>query len=542
VAVAIGLFALALYLPAIGVGDYSDDDEALDAGIVWEMIRTGDWMFPEFNGEYLPPKPPVFYWAAAAASKVRGRADEFSLRIPSALAGAATVAVTVAGAAPAVGLGEAALAGVMLATMPIMVGESRIGRCDMILTLLVTGCLLLAGPRSPPLSRPARWLFWSLLGLAVLTKGGAGLGLVAFVIVSSSLVERDATQLRDLAHPSVAAFFLIGGSWYVMATAHWGARFVQEQVVGENLDHLLWRSGNTSLAKHLFYYAVPLFSRMLPWSLLLPGALLALRKARTGPSPARFFAIWLLAGIVFFTLVRRKSPYYLLPLAPAVALLVAASVFERGCESLASEPFALGLSRWWVGCLLAVSTLLWASTVAVRGAACEVQAVASGIGGRPLISIPSLWLLSCSILGLASNARRRHWGGGLVWTLALASAVVMLSDQVSGRLDDCRSLKPFAEKVRSLIGTDERVLFFRLPLPAVALYAQRRIPTLRRADNPPVEPFYLIVPDSLAPKIPPQWSANAVTLGSGYARVFTRRSMGIRLLRIEPLSRPLPGS
>jgi hypothetical protein len=392
------------------------------------------------------------------------------------------------------------------------------------------------------MSRPARWLFWFLLGLAVLTKGGAGLGLVAFVIVSSSLLERDATRLRELAHPSVAAFFLIGGSWYVIAAAHWGTRFVQEQVIGENLDHLLWRSGNTPLAKHLLYYAVPLFSRMFPCSLLLPGALLALRKAGTGRSPPRFFAIWLIAGIVFFTLVRRKSPYYLLPLAPAAALLAAASVFERGCESLASEPFAMGLSRWWVGCLLAVSTLLWASTVAVRGDSCELQAVASGIGGRPLISIASLWLLSCSVLGLASSVRRRHWGSGLFWTLALASAVVMLSDQVCGRLDDCRSLKPFAQKVRSLVGTDERVLFFRLPLPAVVLYAQRRIPTLRAADNPPGEPFYLIVPDSLALKIPPRWLANAATLASGHARVFTRRSMGIRLLRIEPSSRPPPGS
>jgi 4-amino-4-deoxy-L-arabinose transferase-like glycosyltransferase len=541
--VAIGLFALMLYLPAIGVGDYGDDDEALDAGVVWEMIRTGDWLFPEFNGEYLPPKPPLFYWAAAATSKMLGRVDEASLRVPSALAGAATVGITVAGAAPAIGLGPAALAGLMLATMPIM-GESRIGRCDAMLTFLVTACLLLVGTRAPPMSLPALWLFWSLLGLALLTKGGAGLGLVAVVVVSAAFAERNTRRLRELAHPSIAAFVVLGGSWYVIATAHWGMRFVQEQLVGENLHHLLYGAGiprKTSLAAHLVYYVAPLFLRMFPWSLLLPGALLTLRKPAPERSRLLFFAVWLAAGLAFFTLVRRKSPYYLLPLAPAAAVLGAASVFERARDSLTSEPFALGLSRWWVGCLLVASVVLWLAAFAVRGAACGVQAVASGIGGGPLISIPSLWLLSCSVLGLASSVRRRHWGGGLVCTLALASASVLLVDQIGGRLDNCRSLRPFAEKVRSLVGTDERVLFFRLPLPAVTLYAERRIPTLRGADaNPPAEPFYLIVPDSLAPEMPPRWLANAETVASGYARVFTRSSMGIRLLRIEPSSRPPP--
>src|SRR5437762_5307578 len=124
---AISVFALELYLPAVGVGDFNGDDEVRDAGVVREMREAGDWLFPEFNGEYLPPKPPLFYWAAAAVSKARGRADEVSLRLPSALAGAATVGITVAGAAKAVGVGPAALSGLMLATMPIMVGQSRIG-------------------------------------------------------------------------------------------------------------------------------------------------------------------------------------------------------------------------------------------------------------------------------------------------------------------------------------------------------------------------------------------------------------------------------
>jgi 4-amino-4-deoxy-L-arabinose transferase-like glycosyltransferase len=550
-AAAISLFALVLYLPGIGVGDFVGDDEALDAGVVWEMRQTGDWLFPEFNGEYLPPKPPLFYWAAAAVSKVRGRVDEASLRMPSALAGAATVGITVAGATPLVGLGPAALAGLMLATMPIVVGQSRIGRCDMVLTFLVTACLLLVGPaRGPPMSRPVRWLVWSILGLTLLAKGGAGLGLVAVVLISSSLVERDARRLRELLDPSIGALFVLGGSWYLIATVHWGSRFVDEQLVGENLHHLLGGagisdsgSGKTPIAAHLIYYIAPLFLKMAPWSVLIPSALLALRTPVSRQPSLRFFAVWLVAGLAFFTLVSRKSPYYLLPLAPAVAVLAAAWIFDRVRDSFTAELVDLNLSRSWAGCLLAVSVLLWLAAFAVRGASCDVQAVASGVASRPLISIASLWLLSCSIWVLGSAARNRYWGAVIVCMIALMAALTMLEDQIEGPLDDCRSLKPFAEEIRSSVGRAEQVLFFRRPLPAVALYAERRIPTLRDPNaSPPSQPFYLIVPDSLAAEIPAQWLANAETVASGHARVFTRRSMGIHLLRIAPSSPPPPSS
>jgi hypothetical protein len=190
-----------------------------------------------------------------------------------------------------------------------------------------------------------------------------------------------------------------------------------------------------------------------------------------------------------------------------------------------------------------VSALLWLAAFALRGAECAVQAVASGIAGRPLISIVSLFLMSCSVWGLGSAARRRDWGAGLVCSLVLMAAFVWLEDQIDGRLDDCRSLKPFAEEVRKHVGGDERVLFFLRPLPAVALYAERRIPTLRDRDaSPPRQPFYLIVPDSLAAEVPQQWLTNAETVASGHGRVFTRRSMGIHLLRIAPSTPPPPGS
>ena len=122
---------------------------------------------------------------------------------------------------------------------------------------------------------------------------------------------------------SILAFLVIGGAWYVIATVHWGYRFVDEQIVGENLHHLFGGSGisdkgsgTTPLPEHLTYYLLHFFPQTAPWGLLVPLALLGIWRREPQTDRLRLFAVWLLAGLAFFTMVSRKSPYYLLPLAP----------------------------------------------------------------------------------------------------------------------------------------------------------------------------------------------------------------------------------
>ena len=532
-AVAIALATLVLYLPGIGVGDFVGDDEALDAGVVWEMARGGDWLFPEFNGEYLPPKPPLFYWSARVAAAAQGKVDEWSLRAPSAVAAAATVGLTVIGAAPLIGRGAASLAALMFATMPVVRAEARSGRCDMLLTLLVTACLLLvAQPRPAPRARA--WLAWLLLGLAALCKGGAGVGLIFAVLVAEAIVSRDFARVRGLVGVAIVAFVLVGGSWYGLAAWHWGRRFVDEQIIGENLHHLIGGSGISDrgastepLRYHLTYYLGYLFVTTFPWGLSLP---LALPHVWRGTDRSRrFFVYWLAAGMVFFTAVSRKSPYYLLPLTPAVAVLCAAWASERLREALPTSALELGISRRRLTWLFAAAVAAWLGARMLPARRCEIAAVAGGLGAHPLTTIGAVWLLLSSLSALPAG-RRRGFGVLLAATLCAAASVILLADRLDGPLDNCGSLKPFAREVRAHVGPEERVAFFREPLPAVALYAERRIPTAR--ETPPPRPFYLIVPESLASGVPASWIAGGTTVVRGYGRVFTHRRMGIELVRV----------
>jgi len=36
--------------------------ESREGLVVWEMYKTGNWVLPIINGDYVPFKPPLFHW------------------------------------------------------------------------------------------------------------------------------------------------------------------------------------------------------------------------------------------------------------------------------------------------------------------------------------------------------------------------------------------------------------------------------------------------------------------------------------------------
>ena len=538
IACLVGALALGLYLPGLGSSDFVGDDEARDAGVVWQMVRGGDWLFPEFNAEYLPPKPPLFYWEAAIVSKIRGRVDEWSLRLPSAIAGSVLVAMTVGCGARLIGLTNATLAGFLLAVMPVMYGQARIGRCDMTMTVLVVSCLLLFHLSPEPMPRPRRWLFFVLLGLAALAKASAAVGLILVVVLAETTWTRRWSKLRSLVDPSVIAFLVIGGSWYALATWHWGSRFVDEQILGENLRHFFGgvRGSHSTGSSHSdsLNHLVNIFTVTMPWGFFLPLVLFGIPRSpgNCRSSGFRFLVVWLFAGLFFFSLAARKSPYYLLPLAPAVALLVAT---WRSNPDAATPIRDLRLRITWRQILWPIVVTM-AMLLPCLGApswwSCDVGALRTALVVHPFILPTAAAVASVLATQAGLAAHRRNWRAVIFAGWAAMAAGMIIWDFIDGPLTNCSSLRPFANSILKITRPVDRLYFFKMPLPAVALYTERRINTLRDATIEPDPPFYLIVPESLSPEVPRTWLEAATTVASGEGRVFTRRRMGIRLLRI----------
>src|SRR2546426_6912149 len=82
---AAALVALAVVLAALPLGsDVYEGGEAREGLVAREMLRTGDWILPLWNGSVVPSKPPLFHWLAAAAVGLTGAGvTEHTLRAPS---------------------------------------------------------------------------------------------------------------------------------------------------------------------------------------------------------------------------------------------------------------------------------------------------------------------------------------------------------------------------------------------------------------------------------------------------------------------------
>src|SRR5256885_11671001 len=66
---ATALVALAVVLAALPIGsDLYQGGEAREGLVAREMLRTGDWILPLWNGSVVPSKPPLFHWLAAGAA------------------------------------------------------------------------------------------------------------------------------------------------------------------------------------------------------------------------------------------------------------------------------------------------------------------------------------------------------------------------------------------------------------------------------------------------------------------------------------------
>jgi len=239
---AAALVALAVVLAALPIGsDVYEGGEAREGLVVREMLRTGDWILPLWNGSIVPSKPPLFHWLAAGAAGLTGAGvTEHTLRAPSiVLAGLVVLLVFLAGRAWG-GEQVGFLAALVLATTPQFLNEAGDGRVDMTLTTAITGAQLAFVHALRGGGGPTRIVLALCLALAMLAKGPVGPGLVGLTALVSALANRRLGPALRLVRPlPVFVFLAVAGGWYGLAYHHRGMDFVAKQIVSENGEALL---------------------------------------------------------------------------------------------------------------------------------------------------------------------------------------------------------------------------------------------------------------------------------------------------------------
>lgn len=383
----------------LGRPAFWDPGEGRYAEAVREMQLTGRWLQPTLEGERYADKPPTFFWLVAGAFQLLGQTEE-AARLPSAIAGILTIALTVRFGWRRIGPRAALGAGAILATAALFVALARSVRMDALLTLLLTATLfqvytLWTAGRGRP--RTHTWPIYILPALGLLVKGPIAVVLPALVVATVTLVTGERARLARLrpGAGAVAAILLIV-AWYGTAAV----------LAPDYLASFIWRHNvgrffraSSGHAEPLWYYLWVLPVSFLPWSLFLPGALVrAVHRARRGRDCELFLLAWCGTILVFFTLSQAKLATYLLPLFPPLALLVAAWLAAVVRAPRALRERALRIPAYaWIGGMVAVA-IGTPTALAVRHPSFAVPATAALL----LLAFPVLaWR------ALASNRSRR---------------------------------------------------------------------------------------------------------------------------------------
>ncbi len=346
---------LAIFLD-LGRPDFWDPGESRYVETVREMLISGNWLEPTLGFVNYYDKPPGFFWMVGGAFALFGR-TESAARLPSALASGLTIALLVGFAWRRVGRRAALGAGVILATTAQFVALGRSVRMDMVLTLLTTATLLqafvLCERRTFPVtaSRPPTWPLYALPAVGLLIKGPVAVLLPAMVVVAFLLVTRTRPPIARL-RPGAGTFVAVGMvvGWYVV-TAVRAPDYLWTFLWQHNFGRFVGRA----LAGHqepifFFFWILPI--TFLPWTLFLPGALrYAFRRARRRHRLATFLLAWGIVPFVFFTLSRAKLATYLLPIFPALALLVAVYLDRvvRAPAATRARAFRIPALTWSLG-------------------------------------------------------------------------------------------------------------------------------------------------------------------------------------------------
>ena len=472
----LGAAALLTLAAGLGLRDPWAPDEPRYALIAAEMLQSGDWSVTRLGGVIYAQKPPVYFWLLAAAQGLAGLRHGFLL--PSLLAGLGTLALVWDLARRLWSRETAWWAALGLLACLQFTMQVRSAQIDAVLcfftTLSLYGLLrhLLLGPD---------WRWFSLgclaAGAGVMTKGVGFLPLLVLLPWAGMRwagwsVPRLGGGTRWLLGP--AAFFAPLALWLVPLLL----RAQGDPEIAGYLDNLLFRQTITRYADpwHHFQPFWYFFVEVIPWAwfplvLLFPWLVVRwARRWKERDASVVLLSGWIALVLLFFTISSGKRGVYLLPAAPALALLAAPHLGELA-ERLSCRRMLRG--GMFILCLVVAAGSGWLLFLDLERLS-ELKATYE-TGTAPL------WTLfatsgSGALISLACPTRRAAAGMGLclflgwqIWGWALQPQI---DDARSGARIASRALEHLPEGAPLALADWRAQQVLHLDRPAVHFHAQ----------------------------------------------------------------------
>ena len=404
-------------------------DEGRYAEIAREMAVSGDFVTPRLNGIKYFEKPALQYWVTATAFKAFGE-DEWTARIWPGITGFLSVLLAFFTTRRLFGERAALLAASTLAGCLFMVIIGHLNTLDMGLSffmqLALSGVLLANRDGAAPAER-RRWMLvvWAALAGAMLSKGLVALVLCGAVLVAYSLLARDLAPWRRLELlRGIPLFLVLAAPWFV-AVSLANPEFFHFFFIHEHFERFLTKAHGRYQPP--WYFLAVLLVGTLPWTLMMLQAWFGawFRERAIGFQPQRLLVLWAFVILAFFSASSSKLPSYILPMAPALAMLTGVWLCRAGRGTLLAH----------IGIIVAVAlaALYFAPHISDRADAETPHEMMSAYAEWARVAAGVL--LAGAIGGCLLVWRRREGGGLLLLAVAgyLALTIVMQGHEKLGR-------------------------------------------------------------------------------------------------------------
>jgi 4-amino-4-deoxy-L-arabinose transferase-like glycosyltransferase len=407
---ALGLILIldaALLFSVLGRAPLSRIDEGQIAEVSREMVTGGDWVTPRIGGIPFPAYPPLAYWLFATSGSIFGF-NEFAMRLPTALAALALIAIVAAMTRRLAGDEPSLLVAMILAATPSFFVQSGVCRADVITMLFATAAFdrFLAWADQGRKSRDLA-LMYLFTALGILAKGPLAVAVLGLGGLAWFLLRRDWKLLLAMKFwIGVPALLLIVVPWYYAMYRINGAAFLRANLLQENLN--AFTEGFEQKRPWSFYLRqLPL---LLPWLLLIPFAW----KVRRSPGVA-LSAAWFGLVLLFFTISSAKRINYMTYWCPPLAM-ASGTTLAALC---ADAPQLLRKSVLGLGGILALGGALVAALPAGIWTGSGVSKIASQMS---LIGLAT-GMVSLAILKIAERFGPKSASIGIAAVLAAAMLV-----------------------------------------------------------------------------------------------------------------------
>lgn len=273
-------------------------DETKYAQVVREM-RAGAVFLPTLEGTPFTHKPPLHFWMIGALTYLFGVYSTWSFVLPS-----------IAGFIALMWLlwrMEGPLAAFICGTSLMMWGSAQTARMDVTFTLAIGFAVWMIQRERPVAAGVAT-------GIATLIKGP-----MAAVIVILLFVWRRASarRMKDVWAGAVL-MLAIPLLWFVPAMIIGGGGYTREVLVKQTAGRAV---GAWVHRSPLWFYVVRSPADLFPWFPLLVVAIFA--AYRRDDERAKFYAGWILAVLVPYSLMSSKLDVYMMAMIPPMAVLIA---------------------------------------------------------------------------------------------------------------------------------------------------------------------------------------------------------------------------